>query len=163
MPSSSRFTLRASLLAAACVPVAPAPATGDRSASEQTPAEAIAVFERLLNAARDDAGCPADLIRDERLAAIAHAHSADMDRRGYFSHDDPEGRGMADRLRAAGIQLRAAAENIAFGPATGEQVFTGWRNSPGHNRNMMNCEYTHHGVGMVDGYWTHVFLRPPGD
>jgi uncharacterized protein YkwD len=84
-----------------------------------------------------------------------------MQRRGYFSHTTPEGRDPFDRLRAAGIGFVAAAENIAQGPTTGDDVFAGWLASPGHRQNMLDCRFTRHGVGLHGGFWTHVLIRPP--
>jgi len=50
-------------------------------------------------------------------------------------------------------------ENIAAGYATAQAVFTGWKNSPGHNANMLNGSYRVIGIGLVTGgsygeYWT---------
>jgi hypothetical protein len=52
-------------------------------------------------------------------------------------------------------------ENIAAGYSTAEAVFTGWKNSPGHDANMLNTNFTVIGIGLeyVQGspygnYWT---------
>jgi uncharacterized protein YkwD len=82
-----------------------------------------------------------------------------MVRRDYFSHTNPEGQSPFDRLRAAGVTYTAAAENIAYGYPTAAAVLQGWRNSDGHRRNLENCEYTHHGVGLNSGKWVEVFIR----
>jgi uncharacterized protein YkwD len=116
-------------------------------------------FVELLNDQRRQADC-APLQWHDGAAAVAVAHSADMQRRGYFSHDTPEGRGPFDRLRAAGVGYAAAAENIGQGPRTGAEALTLWMNSAGHRRNMLNCTYTHHGVAMAWPYWTHVLIAP---
>jgi uncharacterized protein YkwD len=115
-------------------------------------------FVGLLNEARRSAGCAA-LVWDADIAAIARAHSADMVRRGFFSHDNPDGVDPFERLRAAKIDHRASAENILEGATSGRRAFDLWMGSPGHRANMMNCAMTHHGVGRVDSWWTHVFVR----
>ncbi|MHC4966846.1 MAG: CAP domain-containing protein, partial [Planctomycetota bacterium] len=55
------------------------------------------------------------LERDPALDAVARAHSADMARRGYLNHVNPEGQNPVDRLRAAGIEgFSLAAENAGL-------------------------------------------------
>ena len=43
---------------------------------------------------------------DQRLAAAAQAHSADMVRRGFFAHESPDGSQVWDRAVAAGYAYR---------------------------------------------------------
>jgi uncharacterized protein YkwD len=119
----------------------------------------VDAFVVLLDAHRRARGCPSTAF-DATAAAVAHAHADDMRRRGYFSHTTPEDLSPFDRLRAGGVRFRAAAENIAFGQATGRAVFDSWLRSEGHRRNLENCSYTHHGVGRSGTYWTHVLFAP---
>lgn len=123
------------------------------------PEVAIEQFVDLVRSARGRAGCPA-LAWDARTAAVARDHSGDMLRRGYFSHTSPEGVDPFERLRAAGVAYSAAAENIAYGARNGEEAFRQWYGSRGHRRNMLNCHYTRHGVGVVGDRWTHVLWAP---
>src|SRR5262245_18795550 len=97
------------------------------SAPANQPTE-VRAFVRLLNEHRVGEGSPA-LIWNERVAAVANAHSADMANRNYFSHTNPAGQSPFDRLRAAGITFNAAAENIAYGQPTGQTVLTSWLGS----------------------------------
>ena len=120
---------------------------------------AIQEFIRLVNAKRRSMGCP-ELIWDDRVAAIASTHSRDMDSRNFFSHTNPEGRDPFDRLQKSDVAFSAAAENIAFGPKTGHEVYETWLDSPGHRRNMLDCSFTRHGVGRVAEKWTHLLFRP---
>ena len=133
--------------------------TGPGTAAPSSQPAEVRSFVRLVNEHRVDEGCPA-LIWNERVAAVAAAHSADMATTGYFSHTNPAGQSPFDRLRAAGITFTAAAENIAYGQPTGQAVLTSWLGSSGHRTNIENCNYTEHGVGLVDTRWTHVFIRP---
>jgi uncharacterized protein YkwD len=114
-------------------------------------------FEQFANAHRVSIGCQA-LRWDAATAAVAQAHAEDMVQRDFFSHTDPDGRSPFDRLRAAGVTYMAAAENIAYGYSTAAGVLEGWLNSEGHRRNLENCRYTHHGVGVKEGKWVHVFI-----
>jgi uncharacterized protein YkwD/stress response protein SCP2 len=102
---------------------------------------------------------------DQRLAAAAQAHSADMVRRGFFAHESPDGRQVWDRAVAAGYAYRKVAENIAAGQRTAEEVVRGWMESPGHRANILDRDLTQIGVGRADGgsygvYWTQVFGTP---
>ncbi|MDN5859106.1 MAG: CAP domain-containing protein [Pseudonocardia sp.] len=113
----------------------------------------------LTNQARADAGCAA-LRVDPRIASAAQAHSDDMAKRNYFEHDSLDGRTFADRLRAAGYP-RPGAENIAFGQRSASEVMAAWLDSPGHRRNILDCDLVAIGVGYnPDGtYWTQDFGR----
>jgi uncharacterized protein YkwD len=121
-----------------------------------TPAE-IVEFAQLANEHRVRQGCRA-LAWDERVAAVAQAHSDDMRRRRYYAHRDPEGRDHVARLRAAGIVTRADAENIARTEFGAEQVLYLWLQSRGHRRSLEGCRFTHHGIGLSGDYWTHVLV-----
>ncbi len=143
------------LLALACGDDDPA---GPGSPEEQLD-PAVAEFVAALNLHREDKGC-GRLAWDADVAAVAQAHSEDMEARGYFSHTTPEGDSPGDRLQDAGISFSGWAENIAFGYRTGSAVLEGWLNSPGHRANIENCALTVHGVGLEGTYWTHVFVRP---
>jgi uncharacterized protein YkwD len=112
-----------------------------------------------MNAHRVSVGCPA-LAWNADVAGVAQAHSVDMIQRDYFAHDNPDGQSPFDRLRSAGIDYRSAAENIAYGYPTGSSVLSAWLDSPGHRRNIENCNLTEHGVGLEGSHWTHVFIRP---
>jgi uncharacterized protein YkwD len=97
-----------------------------------------------------------------------------MGQRGYFSHDTPKpypagqtGPAFTDRMRAAGYcGYSAAGENIASGQQTAQAVFNAWKNSDGHNANMLSANFTQIGIGhvVVGGrtYWTTDFAKPSG-
>ncbi|QYC41644.1 Cysteine-rich secretory protein family protein [Nonomuraea coxensis DSM 45129] len=118
---------------------------------------------RLTNAERAKGGC-GPLTHDARLRQAAFGHSADMAKNDYFEHDSQDGRDMVDRIKATGFTGSAWAENIAMGQRTAAEVVEGWMNSDGHRRNIMNCSYTHIGVGAARNgqgqlYWTQDFAR----
>jgi uncharacterized protein YkwD len=117
------------------------------------------LFERI-NRRRREIGCRA-LQWDERLVRVAMAHSQDMARRGFFSHDNPDGEDPFDRMRGAGIRFRAAAENLAMGQRSGRETFDAWMASPGHRRNLQDCVYTRVGIAVFRERWTCVLSRPP--
>lgn len=154
-----RVALLLLALAACTVPVpvgsAGGASSGDATVGAGSDDDAVASFVARLERARRDAGCAAPLAWDARVAAVAQAHADDMARRHYLAHENPDGQDPFDRLAAAGISYRAAAENIAQGPRDGDGVFRLWWNSPGHKANMLNCAYTRHGVAVREGYWAH--------
>lgn len=118
----------------------------------------IREFAELVNQHRKTVGC-APLVWDERVAAVAQLHSEEMARHGFYSHVDLKGQNAFARLNEAKVPYTAAAENLASGQQTAARVLTAWLNSAGHRKNIDNCKYTHHGVGLAATRWTHVFVR----
>ena len=116
-------------------------------------------FVSLVNEHRASIGCPS-LAWDGRVADVALRHSQDMASRHFFGHTNPDGVDPFARLRAAGIAYSTAGENIAEGQDSAREVFRAWMNSAPHRRNIENCAFTRHGMGMYQGRWTHMFVRP---
>lgn len=151
---------------------APSPAPSTPKQPVETPTQTpqptapshVSDFERqvveLTNAERAKAGL-APLEMYGPLMSVAEAKSQDMANLGYFSHTSPTYGSPFDQIKAAGIQYRAAGENIAQGQRTPEQVVNAWMNSPGHRANILNASYTHIGVGFVENgyYWTQQFIQ----
>ncbi|QUH03359.1 CAP domain-containing protein [Saccharopolyspora erythraea] len=113
----------------------------------------------LVNQARAGAGCAA-VKADSRLADAAQAHSTDMANRSYFDHTSQDGSTFSQRITRAGYPS-PAAENIAMGQQTAEQVMDAWMKSPGHKANILNCSLKTIGVGVEPNgwYWTQDFGR----
>jgi len=124
-------------------------------ASSRAEVQALAA---RINRHRVAIGCRA-LAWDERLAKVARRHSEDMVKRHFFSHTNPDGRDPFERLDAARIHYRAAAENIAYGRSRGRETYDDWIESPGHRRNIENCDYTHFGIGLYNRYWSLELVR----
>ncbi|MEU2230862.1 CAP domain-containing protein [Streptomyces vietnamensis] len=114
---------------------------------------------RLVNAERAKVGCT-PVHADTRLAALAGAFSADMATRGFFDHTDPDGDTPWVRAQQAGIS-GMGGENIARGQVDAAAVMASWMNSDGHRANILNCDFTSMGVGVVFGdggpWWTQDF------
>ncbi len=159
--------LAVAALLAACAP-APSPRAGSGGGTAPAPASPAAPGGQVQQAVsliirhRARVRCPA-LIWDSRAAAAAQAHSDDMERRDFFSHTSPEGRGPVQRLQAQGVTSFAyVAENIAKTGGGPQDVVSLWLKSPQHRANIENCQYTHHGLALRRDYWTHVFFTPRG-
>ncbi|HZG57059.1 CAP-associated domain-containing protein [Paenibacillus sp.] len=127
-----------------------------------------AAFERqsldLANASRARFGLP-PLQWNETIAGTAREHSRDMAERGFFDHDNPDGLGPFDRMKADGLSLRAAAENIAAGQTNAIYAHASWMNSLGHRVNILNADVQRLGVGVFFGgdlhlYYTQNFYTP---
>ena len=92
---------------------------------------------------------------DNTLGESARYKSAAMIQYNYFAHENPQLNGMsASSLiwEKYGAKFYTVGENIAarMGPkGTALQLFTQWKESDGHNKNMLNSRYTHMGVGVV--------------
>ena len=91
---------------------------------------------------------------DYQLERAAIAHSIDMNVQGYFSHTSLDGATYADRINGTDYEGSPRGENIAAGYGNEEAVFNGWKNSPGHCKNMMNSGHTDIAVGRSGSYWT---------
>ncbi len=108
----------------------------------------------LHNRARADRGLPR-LCVQRKLQKAARAHSADMIRRDYFSHNT-RGRteGPCERIRRYGYRWRQCAENIAWGSGrygSPNSRFRTWMNSSGHRANILNRRFREVGIGAVRG------------
>ena len=131
--------------------------------------EANAIEKRafeLTNANRVANGLP-PLVWAAELCAMARAHSENMVRRGFFSHEAPDGSRMTDRARAAGIvHFKALGENIAYNQGfedPGGFAVDHWMLSPGHRANILNREFQQSAIGVFvdkDGtvYLTQEFI-----
>ncbi len=91
---------------------------------------------------------------NEKLAAVARAHSRNMLEQRFFNHIDPEGRTVSERISTAGISWRASGENIAVSGSV-RQAETAFMNEPrfqrNHRANILDANYTDVGIGIVQG------------
>jgi uncharacterized protein YkwD len=118
----------------------------------------------LVNRERRRAGCD-DVTVDRRLIVAANRHAADMARRGYFAHEDPNGDRAGERVAAAGYEWSRFGENIARGQDSVYEVVDGWMNSPEHRENILDCRLHQVGVGLAFSadrtpYWVQDFATP---
>ena len=120
-----------------------------------------AAFCTLINNYRATKGLSA-LMVSEKLTVASEWLSADMAAKNYFSHTDSLGRDPFQRMTAFGYSYSTwRGENIAAGNATAAATFDQWKNSSGHNANMLNANYKVIGIGKATNsaatyrnYWT---------
>jgi uncharacterized YkwD family protein len=87
---------------------------------------------------------------DMRLVDLSRKKSKDMIDKNYFGHTSPTYGTPFDALKNNGISYRYAGENLAGAP-TVERAHSGLMNSPGHRANILNPNFTHIGIGVVEG------------
>lgn len=94
---------------------------------------------------------------DDDLARIARVHSRDMAERGYFSHQNPEGKGATERCEEYGYVAFPIGENIArwslrsetHEPEVVARNLVGlWKRSAGHRQELLSDRYVEEGVGI---------------
>ena len=91
----------------------------------------------------------------EGLTGAADAHSAQMARLGFFSHDSANGQSFSQRLAQTysprGFRSWTVGENLVWGgPNIGAaRAFKLWLSSPPHRANLMNARWREVGLGAV--------------
>ena len=97
--------------------------------AETTPDASVSAIEKavldLTNVERQKAGLK-PLQTDAKLMNSARQKSTDMASKGYFSHTSPTYGSPFDQMKANGITYKSAAENIAMGQRSAEEVVKGW-------------------------------------
>ncbi len=108
----------------------------------------------LLNQLRSGKGLPI-LGAGKGLRDAARVQSYRMLRDDFFAHQDPDGRGVSERLAAVDRQTlySAIGENLAKISPPGQDpartVHDGWVNSPGHYKSMISERFSHVGIGCA--------------
>lgn len=161
-PAPASTTVAPVMTTAATLATAPAtvpvPSTYP-PAAEPSGDYAAAVFE-LVNQERANAGLSA-LAYDEAVAASAQIRAVEIAE--SFSHTRPDGRSTFTVFADEGVTYTMAAENIAYGQTSAEEVMQGWMNSEGHRANILNGKLTSIGVGVYQKgktlYWVQLFTR----
>lgn len=134
----------------------PAPTPVPQPQPEQpapTPVKGLTVDEQkmldLVNQERMKAGLkPYEL--DMNLVKSARVKSKDMITNNYFAHNSPNGTTPWDLMKAQGVTYTRAGENLA-GASNVDTAHINLMNSPGHKANILNADFTHFGIGIVDG------------
>lgn len=102
------------------------------------------------------------LIYSKRLERAVSQHVQDCWSRNFFDHTNPDGDGPADRAMDTGFCHPYVGENLAAGQRSVAEVMEGWKNSPGHNQNLLHPDFVYVGMGhFVDPngrqYWGQAF------
>jgi uncharacterized protein YkwD len=149
-------------LALGSLSLAPAAPTAALSPGAYCMEPEEAAFLSLINQYRAQHGL-GPLRASQTAGTAAEHHSVSMATHNYFSHTLlPEGIGWSDNMRAHGYTYNTyRGENIAAGNAGAAATFLQWKNSAGHNANMLNPNYHVIGIGRASSasstygtYWT---------
>lgn len=143
---------------------APSGALSDRDYT-QTKLEAERARD-LINAYRKAKGLKPVKLNTE-LANAAKNHSKDLAKWDRISHYGSDGSNPWDRVKRSGYNAKLAAENVGTGQTNIEEVFKGWQESPGHNKNLLLPDAEHMGIALVQEpksefktFWTLVIGTP---
>ncbi|MFF3022235.1 CAP domain-containing protein [Gottfriedia sp. NPDC057948] len=97
---------------------------------------------------------------NNELSKVSRIKSKDMTVKNYFDHNSPTYGSPFDMMKKFGISYNHAAENIAKGQKTPEEVVKAWMNSAGHRANILNSKLDQIGVGYDSrsNAWTQMFI-----
>jgi uncharacterized protein YkwD len=120
----------------------------------------------IINQYRRDKGLKPLKINSE-LTEAAKAHSRDLAKWDRISHYGSDGSNPWDRVKRTGYHARLAAENVGTGQVDFNEVMRGWKESPGHNKNLLLGDATDMGIALVQdprtefkSFWTLVIGSP---
>lgn len=114
----------------------------------------------IINQYRSDKGLK-PLRLNAELTEAAKAHSRDLAKWDRISHYGSDGSNPWDRVKRSGYKARLAAENVGTGQVDFTEVFRGWQESPGHNKNLLLSDAQEMGIALVQdpktefkSFWT---------
>ncbi len=177
--AARRFRWRGVLSAAAIALASLSPLVPDaRAVSLNTQEQELARFLSEDRGQQRDRG---RMMLDPILTAVARSRAADMARRHYFSHTNPDGYGPNFLARSAGYELPSFwsnsrsgnfIESISAGQPTAAAAWDTWMHSASHRthllaRSSFYRDQTNFGVGVYSDpsspyrhYWV-VITAPP--
>ena len=139
----------------------------DQGSAERLAAVKVdpAAAGRILNAYRSSRGLGAVRL-DPALTAMAQTQANAMAAGNALSHE--VGGSFTARVHAAGLDSARVAENLGGGSYSTQEVFEGWRQSPGHDANLLMKEATRFGIALAKDpsttyrtYWALVIAAEP--
>lgn len=145
------------------IPLTRSPATPAAEPASPGPAAPANLAEMeqgiidAVNSRRQENGL-APLNADAQLSLVARDHARDMVARGYFDHVTLDGLTLRDRLKARGLVVNWAGENIQRNtePAgeSARAAVDWFMDSPPHRANILHLQFDRLGAGVAEG--------PPG-
>ncbi len=120
----------------------------------------------IINGYRKEKGLKPLKLSPE-LTEAAKAHARDLSKWDRISHYGSDGSNPWDRVKRTGYKARLTAENVGTGQIDFSEVMKGWKDSPGHNKNLLMTDADHMGVALVQdpktefkSFWTLVIGSP---
>tara|TARA_B100002051_G_scaffold276205_1_gene323184 strand:+ start:9374 stop:9907 length:534 start_codon:yes stop_codon:yes gene_type:complete len=117
--------------------------------TEELPFSQMEVIEKVNEVRAKDGLAPLTL--NSQLEAAAQNKATDMAEQAYFSHIGPNNERFWDFITEADYRYYYAGENLAAHFSDVETLVNAWYNSPSHQANMLNAEYTETGIGITYG------------
>lgn len=114
---------------------------------------------KLANIEREKNGL-SPLILDKKLCLLSGEKANDMAKNNYFSHNSKVLGTPFEHMKKNGVKYRTAAENIAKGQKTPEEVMNTWKKSPGHRKNILNPKFHKMGINkdeLGQDIWVQLF------
>lgn len=106
----------------------------------------------LCNEQRQNNGLEKLMTREDLWEQVAQVRAGEIV--NYFSHTRPNGSNCFSLYDEAGLDYRAAGENIAAGYYGASAVVDGWMNSTGHRANILSESYDYLATGYATGELT---------
>ena len=102
-----------------------------------------------------------------QLIKASEVHAEDLAAHGIASHEGTDGSTHGQRVKRQGYRFTVAAENVATGQKSWPEVFQAWKDSEGHNRNLLLADATEFGIALVyepdtlyTTYWAMLMAAP---
>jgi uncharacterized protein YkwD len=114
----------------------------------------------LINQYRREKGLK-PLKLNPNLTEAAKEHSRDLAKWDRISHYGSDGSNPWDRVKRTGYKAKLAAENVGTGQVSFDEVLRGWKESAGHNKNLLLGDAQEMGLALVQdpktefkSFWT---------
>ena len=121
---------------------------------------------KLINEYRKEKGLK-PLKLNAELTAAAKSHSRDLAKWDRISHYGSDGSNPWDRVKRTGYPGAAGGRERRHRPDRLPGGLRGWKESPGHNKNLLLADATHMGIALVQdpktefkSFWTLVIAAP---
>ncbi len=115
---------------------------------------------RELNAYRAEYDL-APVSLNSKLTKASQLHAQDLAAHGMAAHIGSDGSTHAERATRQDYVFQTVAENVATGQKSWDIVFQAWKDSPGHNKNLLANGVEDFGIALVyeptttyTTYWT---------
>jgi len=102
-----------------------------------------------------------------KLNLASEVHARDLADAGIISHTGTDGSTHGDRIQRQGYYFSIAGENVATGQKSWNDVFQAWKDSPGHNENLLRADVVDFGIALVyephttySTYWGMIVASP---
>jgi len=96
-----------------------------------------------------------------KLNEASKVHAEDLAAHGMAAHIGSDGSTHAERVKRQNYVYQTVAENVATGQKSWDIVFQAWKDSPGHNKNLLADGVEDFGIALVyeptttyTTYWT---------